>query len=210
LIRVYLRTNGSTDDEPAALHDGATVADVADYVHHDLGATFTSARIWGPSAQFDGQRVGRDHVVQDTDTVEILTHVPGAKCTTGDRGAVASLRPDTRRAWLAANPLPKEVRYYSVVTLPDPERISSILKRSYRKLAQVDARNDSQTIFYDQVIPGSELLGYLNADHWAAAVPIGRTHTTIAAMFVTQNDYPREALLQAILRFVEEDLDANR
>jgi len=143
-------------------------------------------------------------------TAEWLTHVPGATCTTGDRGAVASLRPDTRRAWLAAHPLPKELHYYSVVTLPKPERISSILKRSYDKLAQIDARNDSQAIFYDQVIPGSALLGYLNADHWAAAVPIGRGHTTVAAMFVTQNAYPREALLEAVLRFIEEDLDAPR
>jgi hypothetical protein len=27
-------------------------------------------------------------------------------------------------------------------------------------------------------------------------------------MFVTENAYPREALLEAVLRFVEEDLDA--
>jgi hypothetical protein len=73
LIRVYLRTNGSTDDLPAALPQGATVADVADSVHSELGSSFTGARIWGPSALFDGQRVGREHVVQDTDTVEILS-----------------------------------------------------------------------------------------------------------------------------------------
>jgi len=28
--------------------------------------------VWGPSARFEGQRVGRDHVVADDDTVEIL------------------------------------------------------------------------------------------------------------------------------------------
>jgi len=44
------------------------------------------------------------------------------------------------------------------------------------------------------------------ADHWALAVPIARTHSTIAALFVTQNAYPREALTEAILRFIEEDL----
>jgi ribosome-interacting GTPase 1 len=48
------------------------VADVAESVHSDLGSSFSGARIWGPSARFDGQRVGRDHVVLDTDTVEIL------------------------------------------------------------------------------------------------------------------------------------------
>jgi hypothetical protein len=46
----------------------------------------------------------------------------------------------------------------------------------------------------------------LNADHWAVAVPISRTHPMITSMFVTQNAYPREALLEALLRFVEEDL----
>ena len=61
-------------------------------------------------------------------------------------------------------------------------------------------------IFYDQIVPGSTLVGYVNADHWALAVPINRTHTTIASLFVTQNAYPREALLEALLRFVEEDL----
>jgi len=156
--------------------------------------------------------IGGSPLANDSEqgTAELLTHVPGAKCTAGDQGAVASLRPDTRRAWLAVHPLPKELRYYSVVPLPQPERISSILQSSYAKLAQIDARNDSQAIFYDQVVPGGALLGYLNADHWAAAVPIGRTHPTIAAMFVTQNAYPREALLEAILRFVDEDLGPAR
>ena len=73
LIRVRLRSNGKTDDEPVALEDGSTVADVADSIHHDLGASFEGARVWGPSARFEGQRVGRDHLVQDGDVVEILS-----------------------------------------------------------------------------------------------------------------------------------------
>jgi len=72
LIRVRLRSNGVTEDEPLALHPPATVEQVADSVHHDLAASFSGARIWGASARFDGQRVGRDHVVEDGDVVEIL------------------------------------------------------------------------------------------------------------------------------------------
>jgi hypothetical protein len=139
---------------------------------------------------------------------DLLRHFPGATCTSGDGGAVQSLRPATRKAWLAQNRLPGELRYYSLVTFPEPTRISSILESSYDKLARIDARNDSQMIFYDQVVPGSALLGYVNADHWALAVPIARSHPTIGAMFVTQNAYPREALTEAILRFLEEDLPA--
>jgi small GTP-binding protein len=72
LVRVYLRRGGDVDEEPLALHPGATVEDVADEIHHDLADTFSAARVWGPSARFDGQRVGRAHVVQDGDVVEIL------------------------------------------------------------------------------------------------------------------------------------------
>jgi ribosome-interacting GTPase 1 len=58
--------------EPLALEPGATVETVADWVHHDLVASFTGARVSGPSARFDGQRVGRDHAVLNGDVVEIL------------------------------------------------------------------------------------------------------------------------------------------
>ena len=84
-----------------------------------------------------------------------------------------------------------------------------MLGSSYRKLGRVAARNDGQVLFYDQLIPDSSLLGYLNADHWALAVPIGRSHPMLGATFVNHNDFPREALAEALLRFVEEDLAAS-
>jgi ribosome-interacting GTPase 1 len=73
LIRVHLRVDGVVAEEPLAMGPGATVLDVADAIHHELGAVATGARIWGPSARFDGQKVGRDHVVVDGDTVEVLS-----------------------------------------------------------------------------------------------------------------------------------------
>ena len=73
LIRVWLRSDGDVAAEPLALQPPATVADVADAIHHDLGAAAIGARISGPSARFVDQRVGREHPVQDGDTVEILT-----------------------------------------------------------------------------------------------------------------------------------------
>jgi small GTP-binding protein len=72
LVRVYLRHGRDVDAEPLAVEPGATVADVADEIHHELAESFGAARIWGPSARFDGQRVGRGHVVEDGDVVEIL------------------------------------------------------------------------------------------------------------------------------------------
>ena len=49
-------------------------------------------------------------------------------------------------------------------------------------------------------------MGFINADHWAIAVPIARSHSFIGSTFVDKNDYPREALVEAVLRFVNEDL----
>jgi hypothetical protein len=154
--------------------------------------------------------VGGSPLANDTtqSQLELLRHWSGANCSIGDSGAIESLRPTKRKAWLANHPLPHDFPYYSLVTYPKPERISSVLKSSYKKLSRVDGRNDGQILFYDQVIPGSTLLGYVNADHWALAVPIARSHSMLGSTFVDQNHYPREALLEALLRFVEEDLVA--
>jgi small GTP-binding protein len=72
LIRVYPRHDGRIEEEPIALAAGATVADVAVAIHKDLGASCRAARLWGPSARFDGQQVGRTHPLQDGDEVEIV------------------------------------------------------------------------------------------------------------------------------------------
>jgi len=72
LIRVFLRRPGVEEAEPQALRPGSTIVDAARTVHHDLAASCTGARVSGPSAKFDDQRVGRDHVLLDGDTVEVV------------------------------------------------------------------------------------------------------------------------------------------
>jgi small GTP-binding protein len=68
LVRVHLRDGG----DPVALAPPATVLDVADTIHHELRERCTGARVWGPSARFPGQQVGREYELADGDTVEIL------------------------------------------------------------------------------------------------------------------------------------------
>ena len=137
----------------------------------------------------------------------LFRHFPKAECGPGDGGAVASLRSDVRKAWLAENPLPAGILYYSMVTLPRRESISNVLAPSYRKLAKIDPRNDSQVLYIDEFLPGSTLLALLDADHWAAALPIARAHRVVGTLVVDKNDFPREALLEAVMRYVEADLD---
>jgi ribosome-interacting GTPase 1 len=72
IIRVYAKPPGSEADltAPYVLKKGSTVEDFAGKVHQDFLTGLKSARIWG-SATFDGQLVGRDHVLQDGDVVEL-------------------------------------------------------------------------------------------------------------------------------------------
>jgi len=142
----------------------------------------------------------------DPSVLKLLQKMTGSQCKPGDEGALESLNSGVRKRWYANHALPRTIRYYSVVAYPDPDRISSLLKSSYDQLSQVDSRNDSQLIFYDQLIPGSVLLGYLNADHWAVVIPINRNHPLLALHYVDKNAFPREVLWEAIVRFIEEDL----
>jgi small GTP-binding protein len=72
LIRVFVRRPGQEEAEPHPLQPPATIVDVARTIHHELAENCAGARIWGASARFDAQRVGRDHVVADGDLIEVL------------------------------------------------------------------------------------------------------------------------------------------
>lgn len=153
--------------------------------------------------------VGGSPLANDTrqSYLKLLTKVPRSECDEEDGGALQSLKPAVRRAWLEQHDLPQNIRYYSVVAFPDPGRISAGLKPSWRKLGELaDARNDSQLVFYDQVIPGSSIVAFANADHWAMAVPVARQHRFASLTFASHNDFPREVMLEALLRLIEEDL----
>jgi hypothetical protein len=143
----------------------------------------------------------------DQDQLNLLQRLPGVTCKQEAGSALQDLRPAARMAWLATNPLPDTIPVYSVITFPDPSNISSAMRASYRKLSRVDARNDGQLIYYNQFVPGSTLLAYLNADHWAVA-PISRDLGAAGELLLDRTDYPRGALLEALLRYIEEDLDS--
>ena len=69
--------------------------------------------------------------------LELLEQWPGAECSEGDGGALESMRPATRQAWLAENPLPQ--RNCPIIRWPharSPDEISPILKARYKKLRE--------------------------------------------------------------------------
>jgi ribosome-interacting GTPase 1 len=73
IARVYSKVPGHPPDlgRPFALRGGGSVRDVAQQVHRGLAAELKFARIWGPSAEFEGQQVSGDHAVKDKDVVEL-------------------------------------------------------------------------------------------------------------------------------------------
>jgi hypothetical protein len=134
----------------------------------------------------------------------LLGEMPLLPCPPGDGLGVRSLSREVRLSRLHKNRMPQSIRYYSIAAIAPPGRVSSPLRVFNRMLNYIDPLNDGQVIFYDAIIPGSTLLGYLSADHWAVSLPFGRPNSPLR-VFVDQNSFPREIVIEAIIRFVEQD-----
>jgi ribosome-interacting GTPase 1 len=72
IMRVFSKPPGEAPDlgEPYVVDIGSTVADLAAKVHRDFYDNLKTARVWGTGV-FDGQMVGRDHILHDGDIVEL-------------------------------------------------------------------------------------------------------------------------------------------
>ncbi len=72
IVRVYTKLPGKEPDlgTPFTIRQGQTVLDVATQIHKDVARDLKYARVWGADS-FDGQQVGREHVLVDGDVVEL-------------------------------------------------------------------------------------------------------------------------------------------
>ncbi len=72
IIRVYSKAPGKAPDyqEPFILTAGSTIEDFAAKLHKEFLKKMKTARIWGKEV-YEGQMVGRDHILNDEDIVEI-------------------------------------------------------------------------------------------------------------------------------------------
>jgi ribosome-interacting GTPase 1 len=73
VIRVYSKAPGKEVDRssPFVVENGIKLDDFAGKVHKDFQEKLKSAKIWGTSADFPGQMVSRDHILEDEDVVEL-------------------------------------------------------------------------------------------------------------------------------------------
>jgi len=72
IIRIYSKPPGKEPDltKPFILKKGNKIEELAGKVHHDFLYKLKTARVWGSNV-YDGQMVGRDHVLHDKDIVEL-------------------------------------------------------------------------------------------------------------------------------------------
>lgn len=75
LVRVYTMPRGVQPnfDEPVILHKTAcSVEDFCNKLHKTIIRTFKHALVWGTSVKHRPQRVGKEHVLEDEDVVQIV------------------------------------------------------------------------------------------------------------------------------------------
>lgn len=134
----------------------------------------------------------------------IITRLPFRRCPPGDRKVLECLTRSFRLAWLADNRLPAHVGYFSLGAFARREDIHPLMRFGHELLAAVEPRNDGYVAFSDQVIPGSNLLGWADLDHWDIALPI-RERLNIGG--AGSRGSARELLFEAVLLMVSESLD---
>jgi len=126
-------------------------------------------------------------------------------CPPGDRNVAVELGRELRLNWLARHQLPGHIRYFSLGTIAPEAEVARAMMLTDGSLHYVDPLRDGQLLFYDQLVPGSELLGYVRADHWAVALPL-QEHWHILATNPAGTHFPRGLLLEAIMLHMSEAL----
>ncbi len=135
-----------------------------------------------------------------------LMYLPLRHCKPGDGSELRDLDRNARAVWWRNHGADVTAPVYSIVALPDGDRVSPILRATYDDIAEVDARNDGQLIWSDAVVAPGALLGYVNADHWGIAMPLSQAFPALAAEF--RDDVPRAEVLGAAIQTVVLDLES--
>ncbi len=136
---------------------------------------------------------------------QFLTRFPLDNCAAGTGAELEALRPSVREAWWRAHQAElrdTRVPFFSLVGAPLPDHVSPLLRLTHASLATRDPHNDGQLLARDAVVPGSSLLGYVNADHLAMAIPISKQIPALATLF--RDDLPRSSLVSAAIAVVDQ------
>ena len=122
---------------------------------------------------------------------------PFLRCPPGEGDALDDLTLERRREWWARRGAEVHVPVYSMVAVPELDRLSLLLTLPYARLAMMAPYNDGMLIAGNQVAPNGRLLGIVNADHVTAAIPY--PNSLPWSLLFRAVDFPRpQAVLAAI------------
>ncbi len=142
---------------------------------------------------------------------QFLVHMPLPTCSTGDKMALHDIEPGVRLAFLQRLKIPEHIKTYTLAAWPERNLMSLGFRPMRTLLDAHDMANDGQVAVPDMAIPGSSMLGVLNCDHVAPAMPFNRDNRLIGkamtGLLRTHNAFPREVLMEAAVRFAVETLD---
>lgn len=143
---------------------------------------------------------------------KILVDGPLPACPTGDKLALSDLQPEIRKDFLAKFKMPDHIKPFSIAAWPGRDNMSTGYRFMRTMLDKYDTANDGQVTVGDSIIPGSTMLGIMNADHGAVALPFNRNNTIGAklgsGLFRDFNAFPREVMMEAAIRFVLEEINS--
>ena len=136
----------------------------------------------------------------------LVARFPLGACRPGTGQELDDLRRDVRLEWWRRHATAVPIPIFTLVTTPQREHVSPLMRPAYLTLARVEPRNDGNLLWYDQIPPGSRLLGYLDADHWGVATPFSE-QIPIAGPFFA-DAVPRPSIIEAALEVVSASLPA--
>ncbi len=138
---------------------------------------------------------------------EKYMHTVPLKSCQGDLSTgFESLKRETRKQFLAAHPYPV-VPTYSLIASADQSHTSKSLLGTWRMLQVYGGLQDGQLLKDDAIVPGAKYLGAAIADHFAVALPFDKSSDSMIRGEMDKTAYPRAALLEALVRFVIQDLE---
>jgi len=126
-------------------------------------------------------------------------------CPSNVSDGLQNLTRDVRQRFLRENPMP--VPGYSIVASSPLGDTSTVFRESWKVLAGYAIEQDGLMVGWEALLPGAKYLGMAHADHWAIALPFSELPQPPKG--IDHNRYPRDALFEAIVRYVSTDVAAS-
>jgi hypothetical protein len=127
-------------------------------------------------------------------------------CDIEEHGGVASVQRARRYDFVRHWRPPQGLKIYSLVGIATREGALPALRTGWDRLSYYSTDQDGQMIAEEAIIPGAAFLGVAMADHWAVALPLSDSPNPKISGRNPLNAFPRVALLEAIIRYVNATL----